>query len=114
MSEAAEMLRSLAARVEEAGAALARADFAAFAEAAADLDSADLRFLALQAGAGVDDDAREACRALRGALDRLGALLGHVAGVQQALRGIGPGEAVFYDRGGSGARPQSRGLTREA
>ena len=105
MSPRAERVRTLTALLDEASDALARADFSAFAEAAAALDAAAPR-------TGTADP--EAHLALKRSLDRLGALLGHVAGVHQALQGIHPEQTAFYDRRGAGAPRANGRLRREA
>lgn len=111
MSEAAQRLRAIEARVGAAAAALARADFAAFAQEAGALEAA-APFRPSAAGLAGDAEARQACLALRRSLDRMGALLGHVAGVERALHG--PDKAAAYDRRGVGAGPGGGSLSREA
>jgi hypothetical protein len=61
-----------------------------------------------------DREAAEAGRALREALERLGALLGHVAGVQLALRGLDSTHAAAYDRNGAGVNEMRRRVREEA
>ena len=105
MSSPAETLRTLTGRLDQASEALARADFSAFADAAAALEAA-----APRAEPG-DPRAR---LALKRSLDRLGALLGHVVGVREALIGLRPDAAESYDRRGAGARSANGRLRREA
>jgi hypothetical protein len=90
MSEAAESLLRLTAKVEGAATALARARFGEFAEAAAALEAADMEALRKAGELREDSEALAACRGLRRSLDRLGGLLGHVAGVQHALQALDP------------------------
>jgi hypothetical protein len=111
MSERAAALRRLTAHVERAAGALVRARFGEFAEAAAELERADLGPVR---GFAADPEAEAACHALRLSLDRLGALLGHVAGVQLALRGLDATQAALYDRSGAGVAAGRRLVREEA
>jgi len=108
MDEPDRSLRALAERVDQAAEALAQADFAAFAEHAVRLDAEDLAALEMAEDPSAN---AEACRELRRSLESLGALLGHVAGVRDALLGTQPGAAGGYDRSGAA---QQQGARREA
>ena len=114
MSEAALSLRSLIAHVDAASGALMRARFDEFAEVAAGLEAADLGALPLREGVQRDREAAEAVRSLRQSLERLGELLGHVAGVQLALRGLDSAHAAAYDRSGAGVSEMRRRVREEA
>jgi hypothetical protein len=93
MSRAAEELLRLTAKVDEAAAALVRARFDEFAEAAAALDAAAAASPRPGETVRTDPESLAACKGLRRSLDRLGVLLGRTAGVQQALREFDPGLA---------------------
>ena len=101
MSRSAQALRTVDARVRAAAEALARADFVAFAAEASELEAAGPPAFAPIA-IREEDEARRACLDLHRSLARLGALMAHVAGVGQALRGGDPADAAAYDRTGAG------------
>ena len=113
-SKAAERLQRLTAQIDEAAGALKGARFAEFADLAASIESAESSWAKHGAEIHGDPEAEAACRRLRHSLDRLGALLGHIAGVQQALAGVDPLHAAVYDRGGAGVAAERRLLQEEA
>jgi len=51
---------------------------------------------------------------LEASLDRLGALIGHVAGLQQALGALDPARGAGYGRNGTGAAAGRTRLREEA
>ena len=114
MSQAAESLELLAARVDEAAGALTQARFGEFAELASELEQAGATWSARSGDIQGDADAEAACQGLRRALDRLGCLLGHVAGVQTALGALDPGRSAAYDRSGAGVTSGRTLLQEEA
>ncbi len=114
MSDTAESLWRLAAKVDEAAGALRRAELAEFAEMAAELESADVSWAARGDDVAGDSATQDACVGLQRSLDRLGALLGHVAGVQQALAAVDPVHGAVYDRSGSGVDAERTTVHEEA
>ena len=114
MSEAAEALRRVASQVDDAAGALRGARFQEFAELAAQIEQAETAWRASCERIPGDPTAEAECRKLRRSLDRLGALIGHVAGVQQALGGLDPGRAAVYGRDGAGAGAERTLLREEA
>lgn len=114
MSEAAEALRSLAAQVDQAAGALRGARFGEFSDLAAQIEQAESSWRGCCSRIHGDPDAETECLRLRRSLDRLGSLLGHVAGVHQALTGLDPLHAAVYDRSGAGVAGGRSMLREEA
>lgn len=100
MSEAARALARLRSQVDGAAEALRGARFAEFAELAECIDRARAAWGRYGRIEG-DPEAVGECRALRQSLDRLAAVLGHVAGVRRALTAIDPVHAAVYDHKGA-------------
>jgi len=114
MSEAAESLRRLASQVEQAAGALREARFREFAELAAQIEQAETGWRGSVSRVPGDAGAEAECRKLRRSLDRLGALIGHVAGLQQALGALDPARGAGYGRNGTGAAAGRTRLREEA
>lgn len=102
MSDAADALRRLTSQVDEAVAALRRAQFSELADLAARIEQAESAWRARCDDIRGDAAAEAECRRLRSSLDCLGGLLGHIAGVQRALRALDPARATVYGPDGAG------------